>query len=214
MIPCPNLLAGENLPAAPSQKRSQEKRLRLKSAALTLFGEKGYENTSIEDIAQRARLAVGSFYQHFRSKRQLLLVLMNELLEGLGRLDLQVKAEEGVRAGLREFLAAAFSRDLQFLGACRAWEEAVLSDSDLTRKQQKIRDWTTGRATALFAGLQRLPGARKDVDVQALGRVMDGFFWSLLAQAVRLPQPELTQWIDSATHLVYHALFLDSPQKR
>jgi hypothetical protein len=42
---------------------------------------------------------------------------------------------------------------------------------------------------------------------------MDLFFWSLLAQAVRLPEVELNQWIDSATHLIYHAMFADPPHK-
>jgi hypothetical protein len=61
--------------------------------------------------------------------------------------------------------------------------------------------------------LQNFPGARPGVDVPALARVMDGFFWSLLAQAVRMPKVELNDWIDSATHLIYHALFLDPAKK-
>ena len=40
---------------------------------------------------------------------------------------------------------------------------------------------------------------------------MDTFFWSLLAQAGRLPKSELDQWIDAATHLIYHAMFADNP---
>jgi hypothetical protein len=50
----PNLLAGENLPAAPLQKRSLEKRARLKTAGLALFGENGYENTSVARSSQSA----------------------------------------------------------------------------------------------------------------------------------------------------------------
>src|SRR5208282_1120574 len=60
--PRPNLLAGEDLPPEPLQKRSIAKRGRLKAAALALFGEKGYERTSVDDVARRARLAVGGFY--------------------------------------------------------------------------------------------------------------------------------------------------------
>lgn len=41
---------------------------------------------------------------------------------------------------------------------------------------------------------------------------MDSFFWNLLAQAVRMPQGELNQWVDSSVHLIYHALFID-PRK-
>src|SRR5205085_11881096 len=125
------------------------KRARLKRAGLALFGEKGYESTSILDIARRANLAVGGFYQHFRSKRQLLLVLMDELLSKLGELDLRPQESGDIRAGLRAFLARAFAADLRYLGAYRAWREAVLMDPSLTRKQKEIHTWTTARVAAV-----------------------------------------------------------------
>jgi AcrR family transcriptional regulator len=209
----PNLLAGEDLPAAPQQKRSLEKRARLKAAGLALFGEKGYESTSVDEIARRAKLAVGTFYQHFRSKRQLLLALMDELLEKLSQLDFRPGGGGDVRGVVHELLARAFSHDLRYLGAYRAWQEAVLSDPELARKQQEIHVWTTNRVTAVFERLQQLPGARSGVDIPGLARVMDSFFWSLLARAVSIPAVELNQWIDSATHLIYHAMFVDGPVK-
>jgi AcrR family transcriptional regulator len=210
----PTLLAGEDLPPQPLQPRSQDKRARLKTAALFLFGENGYEQTSINDVARRAKVAVGGFYQHFHSKRQLLLALMDDLLESMSRLNLSPAATGNIRAGLRELLARGFSGDLQYLGACRAWEEAVLADPELARKQQKIRAWTTSRIEALFHHLQQLPGARRGIDHAGLARVIDGFFWSLLAQAVRMPKMELDNWIDSASHMIYHALFVDLEGKR
>src|SRR5690349_24950572 len=96
----PNLLAGEDLLPQPRQKRSQERRARLKAAALAVFGEEGFENTSIQEICRRAKLPVGSFYQHFSSKRQLLLALMNELLENLGQLNLRAQAAKDARTSL------------------------------------------------------------------------------------------------------------------
>jgi AcrR family transcriptional regulator len=205
----PNLLAGENLQPQPSQERSREKRTHLKAAALALFGEKGYESTSIEDVARRAKLPVGTVYQHFRSKRQLLLVLMDELLEGLSRLDLRPATAANPREGIRELLSRAFSHDLRHLGAYRAWQEAALSDPELAQKQDEIQAWTTARVVALFQFLQQLPGARHGVDVPGLAQVMDSFFWSLLAQAAQFSKAQLTQRIDSATHLIYHAMFRD-----
>ena len=209
----PKMLVGKNVPLEPHQKRSLAKRARLKAAGLALFGEKGYERTSIEEIARRANLSVGGFYQHFRSKRQLLLALMEELLEILSQLDLRPKAASDVRSGLRELLSRAFSVDLRYLGAYRAWQEAVLSDSTLARKQAEIQAWTTTRVMTALQLLQQMPGARSGLDIPVLARVIDSFFWSLLAQAVRLPEIELNHWIDSATHLIYHAMFTDPPQK-
>jgi len=212
----PNLLAGENLPAAPLQKRSLEKRARLKTAGLALFGENGYENTSVDQIARRAKLAVGTFYQHFRSKRQLLLALTDELLEKLSQLNFQPQpqAATDLRAGIRELLARAFAHDLRYLGAYRAWQEAALSDPSLVKNQREIHKWTTGRVMRVFQFLHSLPGARQQVDIPGLARAMDTLFWSLLAQAGQLPKVELDQWIDSATHLIYHAMFTDTPSTR
>jgi AcrR family transcriptional regulator len=205
----PNLLVGEDLLPEPRQKRSLAKRERLKKAGLALFGEKGYEGTSVDEIARRAKLALGSFYQHYRSKRQLLLALMDELLEHLSRLDFRPKASSDIRTGLRELLSRAFATDLRYLGAYRAWQEAALSDPELAKKQQEIHVWTTSRVMAVFKLLQQLPGARSGVDIAALAQVMDSFFWNLLAQALLLSKAELNQWIDAATHLIYHALFTD-----
>ncbi|HLJ46220.1 MAG TPA: helix-turn-helix domain-containing protein [Bryobacteraceae bacterium] len=211
MIERPNLLAGEDLPPEPRQKRSIEKRVRLKQSALALFGERGFEGTSIEEIAARAGLAVGGFYQHFRSKRQLLLVLMNDLLEALSRLDFRLQADGTARDVLHELLARAFARDFQYLGAYRAWQEAMMADTGLARKNQEIHAWTTARVMAVFKMLQQMSGSRAEVDIPGLARAMDTFFWSLLAQALHMKKTELDRWIDAATHLIYHALFRDQP---
>jgi AcrR family transcriptional regulator len=210
----PTLLAAQELPRHPRQQRSRDKRARLKEAALQLFGEQGYERTSVDQIARCAGLAVGGFYQHFRSKRQLLVTLMDELVDHLSRLELRPSTGRDPRAALHGLLSAAFDRDLSYLGAYRAWEEAVLSDPELARKHEALHTWTTGRVKALFVALQRLPGTRPDADVAALARAMDMFFWSLLARAVRMPRPEIAESIETATHLIYHALFVDRGGRR
>jgi AcrR family transcriptional regulator len=190
------------------------KHARIKDAGLALFGENGYENTSIEEIARRGRMAVGGFYRHFRSKRQLLLALMNELLEKLSQVNLRPESAKNAQLGISEMLSRAFSHELNYLGAYRAWQEAVASDAELARRDQEIHAWTTARVTAVFQLLQQLPGARQGVDTAGLARVIDGMFWNLLAQAARMAKLELKQWVDSSADLIYHGLFYDAPKLR
>lgn len=45
---------------------------RLAEAALELFAERGYENTTVLDIAKRAGLAKSTFFRHFKDKREVL----------------------------------------------------------------------------------------------------------------------------------------------
>jgi len=209
----PQLLEGQDLPAAPRQRRSQDNRTRLKTAALAAFGERGYEKTSIDEIARRASLATGTVYQHYRSKRQLLLALMDDLLDELSQLDLAPASAGDPRRALFDLLTRAFARDLRSLGAYRAWQEAILADRDLNAKQQAIHAWTTARVMAVLRYLQRWPGARTDVDLEGLAAVLDSFFWSLLSQAARMSNAELQRSIASVTHLIHHAMFTDAPRR-
>jgi len=205
----PDLLAGEVRPQAPQQSRSRQKRIRWKRAGLAVFAEKGYERATIQEIAGRARLPVGGFYLHFGSKRQLLLALMDELLEHLSVLDLKGGLYTGPRAVVHSILKQAFSRDLAYLGACRAWQEAVLSDVELAEKNARIQQWTTARTRVVFEQLQRLRRARKEVDVDGLARVIDAFFWGLLGRAAGMDKKELKRWVEVSAELIYHALFED-----
>lgn len=206
----PVLLAGEDLPAPPRQTRSIENRRRVKAAALALFGEKGYERTSIEEIAKRASVAVGGVYLHFRSKRQLLLALMDDLLDVLTAVDLTIARGTHPREAIRVLLRGAVKRDLQFVGAYRAWREAVLSEPDLVARDDAFRRWTQERVIAVFERLQQLPGARRDVDAHTLGCVMDRLFWALLSEVRRQTEADARLWLETASDVTYHALFTDS----
>jgi len=208
--PRPKLLDAATSPSEPRQERSRERRAKLLAAGLALFSENGYEASSVGAIALRAGVPVGSFYQHFQNKRQLLLVLMDQLLEGLERLDLRPRGSSGIRAGLRALLRSAFAQDLTYAGAYRAWREAILLDSSLAPQQERIERWTRACVSGVFEGLLRLPGARRDVNVPVLARLMDRFFWDLLGQAPLLAAKELEAILESTTDLVYHALFRDS----
>jgi AcrR family transcriptional regulator len=205
----PTLLISEKLPPAPTQKRSVDNRRRLKASALALFRDKGYARTSIDDIAQRARVPVGGFYLHFRSKRQLLLALMDDLLESLSQISMVPPEDTHPRDVVRSLLTQAFARDLHFLGAYRAWQEAVFSEPDLARHDATIHAWTHRRVIALFQQLQQLPGARRDVNIRQLGSVMDRLYWALLAEALRLGPRQIQQRIGATADVTYHALFSD-----
>jgi len=206
----PVLAPDEDLPAPPRQARSLATRKKLLQSARNLFAEQGYHATSIQAIAARAGTATGAFYTYFRSKRQLLIVLMSELLERLYDLDLRPKGGADVRGGLRSFLAAAFRADLEYYGVVRAWQEAALTDAELGRMQTAIERWTHARILGVFRLLQQYPNARRDRDLPAFARMMDRHFWSLLARAARSTPREFAREVQIAADVIYHYLFRDA----
>jgi AcrR family transcriptional regulator len=204
----PDLLAGQQLPPAPQQERSRRKREALLEAALALFAERGYEQTSIEDIAHAAGVAVGGFYQHFSSKRQILLVLMDRLLQDVSLLTWEAKgtARSDIRDGIARLIRQALTVDWAYAGAYRAWHEAAMRDRELQELHYQIEAWSASQLTLLFRALFFLPGARQEVDRETLAWV----FALLLLRLAETPLEEPDAVVASLTSLLFHELFTDS----
>ncbi|MEC0240858.1 TetR/AcrR family transcriptional regulator [Paenibacillus dokdonensis] len=60
------------------QLSSQQTRQKVADAARTLFGQKGYASTSIEDIVTATQISKGNIYYHFKNKEGLFLYLLEE----------------------------------------------------------------------------------------------------------------------------------------
>jgi AcrR family transcriptional regulator len=77
---------------------------RLVEAAVDLFLEQGYENTSVAEIAERAGLAKSSFFRHFPDKREVLLAgqdMLSQLLaDGIAAAPPEATPMEAVAAGV------------------------------------------------------------------------------------------------------------------
>jgi AcrR family transcriptional regulator len=72
--------------AAPPGLRERQKaqrRQRMLEAAVSLFRNKGYDETTIEEIADRADVSVPTLYRYFNSKRDMLLAAIEQDVEDL-----------------------------------------------------------------------------------------------------------------------------------
>lgn len=126
---------------------SENARERLVDAAFALFGERGFEHTTVEDIAERARVGRTTFFRHFGSKEQVIFPDHDRLL-----------------AAIRNRLAASRSRDatLAVTEAARGVLEHYVAEGErareryaLTRSVPALRDRERagiGQYERLFTG--------------------------------------------------------------
>ncbi len=63
----------------PVQKRSQEKKEKIKNVAIKLFSEKGYHNVSTNEIAKSASISIGTLYNYFSDKKAIYDELVGDL---------------------------------------------------------------------------------------------------------------------------------------
>jgi AcrR family transcriptional regulator len=77
--------------ASRRERRSAETRERLFRSALQLFAQKGFEETTVEDITEAADVGKGTFFNYFPSKDHILIAFS----------DMQIGKLEQAVAGLR-----------------------------------------------------------------------------------------------------------------
>jgi AcrR family transcriptional regulator len=93
-------------------------RERFVDAALQLFTERGYDETTVAEIADRAGLTKSTFFRHFADKREVLSagqeVLSRLFAEGIAAAPVGSSPLEAVEAGLARAGAAMtpFNREL------------------------------------------------------------------------------------------------------
>jgi len=87
-------------------RRSRETKDKLLNAAEHIFLEKGYDNATTREISARADLGAGTFYVHFRDKREIFDALVRRSNREMHRKWLEARSpdmsvEEQVVAALR-----------------------------------------------------------------------------------------------------------------
>ena len=127
---------------APQQERTREGLARLLEAAEGLIAEKGYDDASIAEIAERAGSSVGAFYRRFRDKAALFQALHESFNE-----DARATADDALAPSRWQGspLARVLREFTDFLVEIYRDREGMLRDL-----QQRIRDVRQGPDGLLY----------------------------------------------------------------
>lgn len=76
------------------RKKGEATKKRLMETATALFREKGFQNVTVDEIIEKAESSKGGFYNHFSSKEELLLGMIDLLDEAYSIFLKQLSKEE------------------------------------------------------------------------------------------------------------------------
>jgi AcrR family transcriptional regulator len=111
------------------ERKKLETRQALEQAALRLFAEQGYEQTTVEDIAEAADVAVRTFFRYFSSKQD---VLFGDVVtDRVKRLRTELAARPPSESPLDSLVAVMDLLDFDEPDE----EAAILARMDLMRQQ-------------------------------------------------------------------------------
>jgi AcrR family transcriptional regulator len=110
--------------SVPTSGRGKRTRDRVLKAAVTVFGERGFAQTTMLDIANQAGVASGTVYQYFSDKADLLRCLLADLEDHLQR-ETRMPADERGRLIVRESVLRYLSIYREYASIYRAWWELI-----------------------------------------------------------------------------------------
>jgi AcrR family transcriptional regulator len=141
---------------------------RLERAALALYGERGFDHTTVAEIAERAGVTERTFFRHFADKREVLFPpegsrhLRDLLVGAVADAPVSLAPIDAVAAGLE-----AVSAPLQERRAIARHRAAIIAATPELREREliKLAAWSTALAEALQRRGLDEPAARLTAEV-------------------------------------------------
>ncbi|MGV8949556.1 MAG: TetR/AcrR family transcriptional regulator [Cypionkella sp.] len=181
-------------------RQKADKNRRILEAAAQLFHSVGYDAARLEDIAHLAEVSVGTFYNYFENKGDLLLATVAmEVEEVLAAGQSVVNTPPpDVALALHQLITTYFDHSLVYLSK-EMWRTAMAlsiqqPSTPFSRRYTELDGLLRDQVCGLIAQLQANGQARRDVDARAIGEVIFNnlnLMFTEFAKADAMPVSEL-----------------------
>lgn len=137
------------------KEKSEMTHQEIKASALRLFLEKGYKNTSVQDIVTESGYSIGSFYNHYKTKRDVLAEIWNE--HAIAFIEASIREMEAIRTPqeLADYLidnSNAFDQDEKTLRLAKAAQEDLVTVGKNYEGVQKVSKVYINMIASLLRG--------------------------------------------------------------
>ena len=192
------------------QQRARETRTKILDAARKVFGDRGFGQATVEDIAAQAGVSNGALYHHFATKQELFKAI---LTDHISEQHFEISALDPA-ASLRGLLEGFASYWFEHLRKdhyddplfAEIWAQAARDPWAREAVTGFIRDGTSLIENGIRIG-QEAGLIRRDVDRQAVATLifatMEGLFLLWTVDHASLNPETLTKpWVDSMERLL------------
>ncbi len=169
-------------------QREEATRHRLLTAAKQIFVEKGFDRATMDDVAAASGLSVGSIYNYFPNKDELIRVSIDTAnREETEALFAETQAAGSIAERLERAFRGWWAGTIEVTGApaflCEAWAEASRRPLIRDLMARRFERGATFCSVLLRESVDRgeLPA---DLDVDALGRTFAALLEGLVVEYV------------------------------
>lgn len=179
-------------PVGRRERRRLETRNRIFRAALSLFAEHGFMETTVEDITEAADVGKGTFFNYFPTKEHVLATYGAERVATVERALQKARAtDQPVMDVLRELAAGVAGQAAESPALVRAIYAAHASCTAV-RDELQVRMRTARKLLAqIFRLAQERGEVRKDLSPVVLARLIQTVFHGTMASWALNPEGTL-----------------------
>jgi len=175
------------------EKEKEFKQQYIIEAAMQLFSEKGFENTSMADIAEAAGFAKGTLYLYFDSKDDLLIAVKGQILESFLQNLTEITAKEISAIDKMQEIQASYI-NMHFSQLLKLGLMEISANCHNVPKLLQKHEFLlaiknrVGRFTECFASIikqgQTEGSFRKDVNPEVTAILIDAQFFGVMKKIV------------------------------
>lgn len=171
----------------------EDARARILHAALNLFAERSYAQTTMAEIARAAGMAKGSVYHYFNSKEELLLQLFDQINQDAHHLIPEPKEGVDPRQALREIIDRAFQSLKVQLPFFRLIAMLSLQAEVIQGLQPRIHQMRHQKLSIYKPLFNKLGVADTEAEMFFLGALLDGIILGLHTLGEEYPLAAIQQ---------------------
>src|SRR5215475_4468049 len=203
-------------PAPPGrrERRKAETREKLFRTAMRLFAERGFFQTTTEDITRAADVGQGTFFNYFPSKEHILTVLSGRQIEKVRDAHRQADAAEiSIREVLCGLMHAIAKEPGRSQALTRSLFAAFISNDEVRHLLRETLARGRGTLAEIIVAGQQRREVRRDRDATALAMAFQrNVLGTLLLWAIQ-PNGDLDAWLDETFKDFWAAAEIRTPQK-
>ncbi len=158
-------------------RQKADRNRRILESATTLFREQGYDSARIEDIAELAEVSVGTLYNYYQNKGDILVATVSmEVTEVLEAGEMIVANPPlNVNEALSALINQYYDHSLVYLSK-EMWRTAMASsiqqpETPLSKRYTELDQRLCAQVVQLIETLQRRGVVIAGIDTRALGEV-------------------------------------------
>ncbi|MCI5217984.1 MAG: TetR/AcrR family transcriptional regulator [Candidatus Electrothrix sp. LOE2] len=173
------------------EQKKKATRAAIMEAAINLFGERGYESTSVSSLAKTAGIGKGTIYSYFASKNEILLAFCEEELAFIHQ---EIRKRLDPDAPLAEKMLLVLMSEFRFVTRNKEFGRTLLREMTFPKeitidKSRMIEERFLNLFVKIFKEAQERGQLRRDIELI----VTSGHFYGLYLMA-------LSAWYSGRLH--------------